>query len=146
MAIPASEGDPSPRLCLSVLPHRYAICRLSSASSLPAWAQLGVPGDALLSITRTPDELSIVCPQSLLPLAAEPASASFRAERDWRCLRVAGPLDFALVGVLARLATALAAAGIPLFALSTYDTDYLLVKAEKLPAAVEALSTMAQVD
>lgn len=166
MAIPAKADDPSLRLRLSVLPHRYAVCRLSATSSVPTWAQTmsaqiisaqtGLPGDALLSLTRTPDEVSIVCPQSLLPPAAEsnsakladdkPANAPVRVERDWRCLRVAGPLDFALVGVLARLTNSLAAAGISLFALSTYDTDYLLVKADNLTDAVEALSAVAQVD
>ncbi len=96
MAIPASADDPSLRLLLKVLPHRYAICRLSATSNVPTWAQIAgaqpsLPGDALLSITRTPDELSIVCPQSLLPPAAEsnnakladdePANALFRVER-----------------------------------------------------------------
>ena len=77
------------------------------------------------SITRTSDELSIVCPQSNVPIGIE-------CEKDWRCLKVEGKLEFSQTGILASLATPLANAGISIFAISTFDTDYLLVKEEKL--------------
>ena len=84
-------------------------------------------------MTRTADELSIVCPEEQVP-------GDLTAERDWRAFKVEGPLDFALVGILAELSGALAAAEVSLFAISTYDTDYLLVRAGKLAEAKRALS------
>ncbi len=95
----------------------FAICRLHRDAPLPAWAF----GGGFVSITRTDDELSVVCRQGAVP-------GGVRCERDWRCLRVAGTLDLSLVGVLASLVVPLADAGISVFAASTFDTDYLLVK------------------
>ncbi len=115
-------------LSLSILASTFAVARLEPDAPLPEWASAG----ELCSITRTADELSIVCEASSVP-------ADVRAERDWRGLVVAGPLDFSEVGILAALTGALATAGISLFALSTYDTDYLLVRAAHLDAAVDAL-------
>lgn len=115
-------------LSLSILASTFAVARLAPDAPLPEWASAG----ELCSITRTADELSIVCEASSVP-------ADVRAERDWRGLVVAGPLDFSEVGILAALTGALATAGISLFALSTYDTDYLLVRAAHLDAAVDAL-------
>src|SRR6185312_8147250 len=86
-----------------------------------------------LSITRTPKELSIVCAQGLVP-------DGVRSESDWRCLMIQGPLDFSLTGVLSALLAPLADAGVGIFALSTFDTDYLLVCAAQLDLAVETLS------
>jgi hypothetical protein len=106
----------------------FAVCRLDSASPIPPWATAG----DFFSVTRTADELSIVCRQAFVPDNA-------RCERGWRCLRVAGTMDFSLVGVLAALVTPLADAGIGIFAFSTFDTDYLLVKDQDLMAAVDAL-------
>jgi len=117
------------QLTLSLLPNLYAISRLPAEADLPHWAEKG----DFVSITRTPDELSIVCLQENVP-------PTVKSERNWRCLKVAGPLDFALTGVLASLASALAAAGVSLFALSTFDTDYLLVKEDKLEQAIEAMN------
>lgn len=114
-------------LTLSVLPALFAVCRLEPDAPLPAWAAA-----IFFSITRTPDELSIVCPQAAVP-------NHVRAEAGWRLLKVEGPLDFALTGVLASLANPLAAAHISLFAVSTFNTDYLLVKAESLAQAVRVL-------
>jgi hypothetical protein len=116
------------QLTLSVLPNLYAISRLPADAALPDWAQTG----EFVSLTRTADELSVVCPQKNVP-------PDVKREGNWRCLKVAGPLDFALTGVLASLAGALAEADISLFAVSTFDTDYLLVKADKLAQAVAAL-------
>lgn len=86
----------------------------------------------LVSVTRSASELSIVCAESCVP-------SSVKAQRSLRCLRVRGPLDFAEVGVLNSLTEPLAQAGISVFALSTYDTDYLLLPSSELEAAVSAL-------
>jgi hypothetical protein len=115
-------------LTLILLEDTFAVCRLSAGASLPPWAT----GAAFFSVTRTPDELSIACPQSAVP-------EGIRCERDWRCLRVGGVLDFSLVGIMAALTAPLAAAGVSIFALSTFDTDYLLVKQNDLSAALGAL-------
>jgi hypothetical protein len=113
-----------------LLPGLFAVCRLD-ADAPQAWAMSG--SSSIVSITRTPSELSIVCAQELVP-------DGVRCERDWRCLSVEGPLDFSLTGVLAALLAPLAEAGVSIFALSTFDTDYLLVGAAQLDLAIEALS------
>lgn len=112
---------------LILLPQQLAVCRLAPQSPLPSWA-----GGSFTALTRTPDELSIVCDQQRVP-------EGVAAENDWRAFKVAGPLDFSLTGVLAALAAPLADAKISIFALSTYDTDYLLVKESALTGAVQAL-------
>ncbi len=120
--------SPTP-LTLHRLPGRWAVCRLAADAPLPAWALAG----AWFSVTRTADELSVVCAEAEAPETGQ-------AERGWLALRVAGPLDFGLVGVLAALAGPLAQAGVSLFAVSTYDTDYVLIKAEREAEAVRALT------
>lgn len=112
---------------LRVLPGTLAICRLGPDDAVPDWA-----GGPFVAITRTPDELSVVCDEAGVP-------GEVRAERGWRALQVEGPLDFSLTGVLAGLTAPLAAAGISVFVLSTFDTDYLLVREHDLPSAVIAL-------
>ena len=104
-------------LNLILLPDTFAICRLAPDAAIPTWATAG----SFFSVTRTLDELSVVCLQSLVP-------EKVRCESGWRCLRVAGAMDFSQVGVLASLVGPLADAGISIFAISTFDTDYLLVK------------------
>lgn len=125
----------SERLTLNVLPDAFAVCRLAPITpgaplTLPEWARL--EAGPFVSVTCTADECSIVCAESAVP-------ETIIAERGWRCLRVHGPLDFSLTGILAGLAGALAAAGISIFAISTYDTDYLLVRRERLEDAIRAL-------
>ena len=119
---------PGKPLSLQLLPEMLAVCRLEPDASVPDWAMQG----SFSSITRTANEVSIVCAESGLPEGA-------KAERGWRALRVEGPLDFALTGVLARLAKPLAEMGISIFALSTYDTDYVLVRDRDVRSAVAAL-------
>lgn len=116
------------RLSLSVLSDRLAICRLPPDSAIPE-----PPADGLWSVTRTADELSIVLPE----VARHP---EWKAETGWRALRVDGTLDFALTGILSALAAPLAAAGVSLFAISTFDTDYLLVRDRDLDTAKAALT------
>jgi len=116
---------------LDVLAETYAVCRLDPQGGLAEWA-LPPARARLWSLTVTADEISLVCPAAAVPDGP-------LCEAGWRALRVAGPLDFGLVGILAELSGLLARAGVSLFALSTYDTDYLLVKAEALEAACDAL-------
>lgn len=111
-----------------VLQGTYAVCRLAPDAKRPTWAA----GD-FVSVTATVEELSIICPAKLVP-------ADVRAERDWRVLKVAGPFPFDTVGVLAALAAPLAAAKVSVLAVGTFDTDYLLVKADALDAALRALA------
>jgi hypothetical protein len=120
----------TPSVTLRVLPVRLAISRLPPESPIPDWASAG----AFLSITRTVDELSIVCPETSVP----PGTHS---EPGWRALQVKGPLDFALIGILASIAQPLSVARIPIFAVSTFDTDYVLVRDHHLDAAVHALTS-----
>ncbi len=111
-----------------MLAGELAICRLPADAPAPAF-----PAPApVLSITRTADELSIVCPAAGAPPGAH-------VEAGWRALQVAGPLDFALTGILAAIAAPLARAGISIFAVSTFDTDYVLVREAALSEAVAAL-------
>jgi uncharacterized protein len=116
-------------LDLRVLPGALAVARLDPHQAPPAWAE---PAGALHAVVRTAQELSVVCPDEAVPKGT-------RAERGFRALAVTGPLDFALTGVLAALAVPLAAAGVSIFAVSSYDTDHVLVRAAQLPDAVAAL-------
>jgi hypothetical protein len=116
------------RLNLTVVDGTFAVCRLGAEATIPPWATAG----HFFSITRTADELSVVCRQDAVPEGVV-------GERGWRCLRVAGTMPFSVVGVLASLAAPLAEAGISVFVVSTFDTDYLLVKDNDLTAALDAL-------
>ena len=115
-------------LTLSVLPDEYAVSRLEPHSPVPDWAWHG----ELVSVSRTPDELSILCASSNVP-------DGVRCERDWSALKLHGPFDFALTGILVSVLEPLRVAEIGIFAVSTFDTDYVLVKRVKLEAAIEAL-------
>lgn len=112
---------------LTLLPPPLAVCRLDAAADLPLWA-IG----RFVSCTRTDEELSIVCEAARVP-------ADVRSETGWRAFKVAGPLELAQVGVLSALAAPLAAAGVSVFVVSTFDTDYLLVKEARLAEASRAL-------
>ena len=114
---------------LDLLAETFAICRLAPDAAVPEWATAPAP---FLSISRTADELSITAPQPTVP-------AGVRSERDYRALRVRGVLAPELVGILLSIAEPLAKAGVSIFAVSTFDTDYVLVKARDLAAALDAL-------
>jgi uncharacterized protein len=113
---------------LTLLPERFAVCRLDSADESDLRAASG-----LFSVTRTANELSVVCPEADAPEGAHVSAG-------WRVFEVGGPLDHSATGVLASVATPLAEAGVPLFPLATYDTDYVLVREADLDSAAEALS------
>jgi hypothetical protein len=115
-------------LNLQLLADTFAVCRLGGDAPIPLWFTTG----EFSSITRTPDELSIVCRQDAVPMG-------IHCERDWRGLRVAGNIPFTVIGVIAQLTAPLAEAGISVFAVSTFDTDYLFVKQETLTRAIAAL-------
>ncbi|MDX1657490.1 MAG: ACT domain-containing protein [Nitriliruptorales bacterium] len=116
---------------LDVIAGTWAVCRLAADAPLPRWVELDA---GFVSVTRTATELSIVTADEAVP-------DGVAAERGWRALAVRGPLDFSLTGVLASLAAPLADAGIPIFAISTYDTDWLLVPGARLDAAVPVLES-----
>lgn len=118
-----------PCLNLQLLEGPLAVCRLASKEPIPGWAYSAGP---LCSITRTSEELSVVCGEAAVPMG-------LRCERGWRALKVQGPLDFGLTGILDALTDPLAQAGISIFALSTFDTDYLLVREAWLEEALAAL-------
>jgi hypothetical protein len=119
------------RRCLTIftLPGRLAVCRLDPGDEAPAWAASG----PLFSVTRTGEELSVVCSETVVP-------DGVKCEKGWRCLRIRGPLAFSEVDVLSSVIAPLARAGIPVFVVSTYDTDNILVQEERLRAAQAILA------
>ena len=116
------------RFELTLLPERFAISKLAANASIPEWATQG----SFFSVTRTRDELSIVCEHFRVP-------AGVRSQSGWSVLKVQGPFDLTETGVLSSLASSLAEAKLSLFTISTFDTDYLLVATETLSNAIGAL-------
>ena len=114
---------------LTVVPLTLAVCRLGADEPLPGWA---MQRQGFFSITATEDELSIVCAAAVVPVGVT-------CEQPWRAIKIVGPLDFSLVGILASLADVLARAQISIFAISTYDTDYILLKEPQLEQAIVVL-------
>ncbi len=119
----------SPALPLELLPDPLAICRLGPDVPIPGWIDAS-PG--FVTVSRTAEELSITALQSAVP-------PDIRCERDYRAFRVRGPLPLDLIGILSAIADPLAEAGLGIFAISTFDTDYVLVKSRDLAAALAAL-------
>jgi len=117
-------------LTLKVLDGEFTIHRLKPDCEISHQ----VFGSEFYSIARTSDELSIVCRSEFI-------FQSEKSEPGWSCLKVIGPLDFSLTGILAGIADALEKAKISIFAISTYDTDYILIRSENVRAAIDALST-----
>ena len=116
------------RLKFRQLPGRFAVCRLPPNASIPT----GAESASFISITRTAEELSIVCLSDQSPPDA-------KCESPWTCFKLDGPFAFVLTGVLASFLDPLADAGVPIFAVSTFDTDYVFVKEELAAAALKAL-------
>lgn len=118
------------KLSLKLFNETYGICRLGSSEEFPIWAK----GEEFISVTKTKDELSIVCLEEGIP-------SDVKCERDWRILKVLGPLDLSLIGVLAEISTLLADVKVSIFAISTFDTDYILIKNKDVNRAAEVLSS-----
>jgi hypothetical protein len=116
-------------LTLFLLPETFAICRLDPGTPLPNWVQT----NSFFSLTNTSEEISLVCLLESLP-------SDVNADRDWRCFKLQGPIPFSLAGILNSVTVPLAQANLGIFAISTYDTDYVLVKKEVLPQALSALT------
>jgi len=116
------------KLSLSLMPHTYAVCQFHPDKHIPYWALLG----DFVSLTRTHEELSIVCQQDNVP-------DEIRAERGWRCVQVQGAFDFSVAGVNASLAIPLAEADISVLAIATYATDYILIKEENVERVIQVL-------
>jgi uncharacterized protein len=114
-------------LTITLLAKPYAVSRLDPAAPSPEWAT----GGDVFCIMRTPNELSIVCAEASLP-----DDDALTTERGWRMFRLEGPFPFEMTGVLASVLDPLAKAGVSIFALSTYDTDYVMVKAGQVDAAI----------
>lgn len=115
-------------LNFTVLLDNLAVCRLESLAIIPQWAYQG----DFISITKTQEELSIVCQTKNVP-------EEIVCVKNWRALKIVAELDFALVGILAAISTTLAQAGISIFAISTYNTDYILVQEKHLALALQTL-------
>jgi uncharacterized protein len=122
--------EESTSLRLTVLEEPLAVCRLDPEAEVPPWAGSAVGG--ISSVTRTTEELSVVCPERAVPRGV-------LCERGWRALKMEGPFDLSLVGILASVVAPLADAAVNVFVTATYDTDYVLVKDENLELAVDAL-------
>jgi len=127
--LPDGPGSEAVRLSFRIHPERLAVCRLLPDAPPPEWAFHG----AFWSITRTREELSVVCAEAAVP-------DGVRAERDWICFQLAGPFAFALTGILEAFLRPLAEARVPIFALSTFDTDWVLIPAMREAEALAALA------
>ena len=117
------------KLTLSILDGLFSICRLDYTPEIPEWALTG----EFFSVTRGHGELSIVCRQGNVPEGT-------REEPGWKCMELEGPLDFALTGIMAALTKPLADAGVSIFAISTFNTDFVMVKENDLERAILALT------
>lgn len=115
------------KLRIRLLPDLLAVARLAADEAMPGWAC-----GRFLSVTWTEDELSVICNDDAVP-------PEVQAERRWRAMKVEGPIPFEAVGIAASLVSPIAAAGISVFFIATYDTDYLMVREERLTDAVDAL-------
>jgi uncharacterized protein len=124
------------KFTLSILESRFGICKLKENSEINPEVHPEVPSwvheSNFFSITRTPEELSVVCQENRIP-------ADIKAEKDWKCLKIEGPLDFELTGILAGVSRVLADCEIAIFVISTYDTDYILIREKDLESAVKVL-------
>ncbi|MDP4178855.1 MAG: ACT domain-containing protein [Bacillota bacterium] len=116
-------------LTMKLLKEKYGVCRLDKTELIPQWAETG----DFFSITRTSDELSIVCSEDNIP-------SGIKCEKDWRVLKIEGTLDFSLIGIIASISTILAQKEISIFAVSTYDTDYILLENKDIDNAINSLS------
>ena len=117
------------KLAFEVLPITLGVCKISPTQAIPQWAIQG----EFFSVTKTTEELSIVCSEAVIP-------AGEIYEKGWRALKIVGILDFSLIGILSVVSSVLASSGVSIFAISTYNTDYILVRDKDLAVAVQSLS------
>lgn len=139
-----AAATPTP-LTLEVLAEPLSVCRLRPDAPWPDWA---TRAGSFCSITRTADELSVICATTLIPesrAADDDPSAIVAREDGWRAMKLVGPFALTEVGVLLRIAAPLAVAGISILAVGTFDTDYVLVKATSLAAALDELKSVGHV-
>jgi hypothetical protein len=123
------------KFILSLLPEKLAICHFGKNAPIPVWAQHNC---SFFSLTKTHNELSIVCSQEEIP-------ENIRAEKNWRAFMLEGPQDMYSVGIIAKLSVPLAKAGISIFNISTYETDYVLIEEKNLAKAKKVLSEFCQI-
>ena len=123
------------KLTLSILPEKIGICHFDKNSPIPDWA---LERTNFTSITRTMDELSITLPQEKIP-------GGVMVERDWRAFKLEGDVELASIGIIASLAKPLAEAGISIFNVSTYETNYVLVEEKNLENAKNILSKFCEI-
>lgn len=116
------------KLNLKLLKGEYSVCRFDKNDEIPKW----IFNEEFFSITKTEDELSIVCLQDNI-------KENIKCEKGWKVLKIEGPLDFSLIGILSRISTLMANNDISIFAISTYDTDYILIKEESINKAIKVL-------
>jgi uncharacterized protein len=129
MQSPTTNGPARRKLRFRFIAGKFAVCRFAADAPSPAWSV----GGPFLSITRTAEELSIVCLSETVP-------ANVKAERDWTCFKLEGPFPFQETGILAAFIGPLAENGIPIFAISTFDTDYVLIKEDFVGMALSVLA------
>ena len=119
-------------LDFKLLKDTFSICRLDKDSPIPEWLE----NSGFFSLTRTHDELSIVCNQVLVK-----SDDKIIINKDWRIIKIKGPLDFSLTGIIAHISDLLKKNNIPIFVISTYNTDYILVKKQNINKAVTVLKS-----
>lgn len=119
----------APILTMNLFKEKFAVCRLGKNDAIPQWSK----NDIFYSVTKTMDELSIVCLENDVP-------HNVKHENNWRILKIQGPLDFSLIGIIAKISSILAEEKISIFALSTFDTDYILLKDNNVKNAVNILN------
>jgi hypothetical protein len=117
------------QLKLSLLKDKYAICTLPNDTPIPDWALT----QSLISITRTGKELTIVCRMDSIP-------SELQSDLNWRCFRIDGSFDLNQIGVISSISSPLADAGISIYVISTYDTDYFLVQDKNVEQTISTLS------
>lgn len=117
------------KLTLKILPDRMAVCRFEPSAPLPGW--IDQPG--FYSITRTAEELSVVCNEEHVPPGTQ-------SEAGWRCFQLLGPFTFSEIGIISSLTQPLSESGVCVFVISTFDTDYLMVKDKDLAKTIDTLT------
>lgn len=123
------------KLNFKVLKGLYSVCHLNSTDKVPTW----INECEFYSITRTEEELSIVCIQENIPL-------SVQAEKNWKIFKIDAKLDFSMIGIISKISTMLAENSVSVFVISTFDTDYVLVKQENFDKTIKLLDTIGKVN